>query len=80
MMANTKKAVLEFTEVMRILTESGLSLRDALEVLVTTDRRSGGRAPRRFWETGSRRSSGGALPLPGRFNPWMISSRKFTGE
>jgi type II secretory pathway component PulF len=42
---NTKKAVLEFTEMMQILTESGLSLRDALEVLVTTDRRSNGRAP-----------------------------------
>jgi type II secretory pathway component PulF len=45
MKSSTKKAVLEFTEMMQILTESGLSLRDALEVLITTDRRSGGRAP-----------------------------------
>jgi type II secretory pathway component PulF len=37
---NAKKAVLEFTGMMELLIESGLSIKDALEVLVSSDCRS----------------------------------------
>jgi type II secretory pathway component PulF len=39
-MKNAKKALLDFTEMMELLIESGLSLKDALEILVSSDRRS----------------------------------------
>jgi type II secretory pathway component PulF len=41
---NSKNAVLEFTEMMELLLESGLSLRDALELLAEDEGADGGAA------------------------------------